>query len=76
MRRTRGTHGVGEGRGTQGLREPEQKRSIGRPKCRWKDDIKMGLTDTRWDGEDWIHLTQNTAKRQALLDTATNLQVP
>jgi hypothetical protein len=28
---------------------PEGKRPLGRPKCRWEDNIKMGLQDIGWE---------------------------
>jgi hypothetical protein len=28
--------------------KPEGKRSLGRPRCRWKDNIKMDLKDAGW----------------------------
>jgi hypothetical protein len=36
--------------------KPEEKRSLGRPRCRWVDNIKMDLTEMRWGGMDWIDL--------------------
>jgi hypothetical protein len=34
--------------------KPEGKRPLGRPRCRWVDNIKMDLTETGWDGVEWI----------------------
>jgi hypothetical protein len=39
--------------------KPERNRSIGRPRLRWVDDIKMNLREIRWDGMDWIDLVQD-----------------
>jgi hypothetical protein len=36
--------------------KPEGKRSLGRPRCTWVDNIKMDLREIRWDGVDWIGL--------------------
>jgi hypothetical protein len=36
--------------------KPEVKRSLGRPRRRWEDNIKMDLTETRWDGVVWTGL--------------------
>jgi hypothetical protein len=36
--------------------KPERKRPLGRPGRRWEDDIKMEVTEMRWDGVDWIDL--------------------
>jgi hypothetical protein len=35
------------------------KRPLGRPICRWVDNIKMDLRDIGWDGRNWIELAQD-----------------
>jgi len=35
---------------------PEVKISVGRPRRRWKGDIKMALKVTEWEGVDGIDL--------------------
>jgi hypothetical protein len=35
---------------------PEGKRPLRRPRCRWVDNIKMDLREIGWDGVDWIGL--------------------
>jgi hypothetical protein len=37
---------------------PEGKRPLGRPRCRWEDNIKMDLREVEWGGMDWIDLAQ------------------
>jgi hypothetical protein len=32
--------------------KPEGKRSLGRPRCRWVDNIKMDPGEIGWDGLD------------------------
>jgi hypothetical protein len=39
--------------------KPEGKRSLGRPRRRCVDNIKMELTETGWGGIDWIDLAQD-----------------
>jgi len=41
---------MGEGRGVHRVLvgEPEGKRPLGRPRCRWEDNIKMDLQ--KWEG--------------------------
>jgi hypothetical protein len=39
--------------------KPEGKRSLGRPRHRWVNNIKMGLIVIGWDGMDWIDLAQD-----------------
>jgi hypothetical protein len=36
---------------------PEGKRPLGGPRCRWVDNIKMDLREIGWDNMDWIDLT-------------------
>jgi hypothetical protein len=38
---------------------PEGKRSLGRPKRKWKDSIKMDLTEIGIDGANWVWLAQD-----------------
>ncbi|KAJ4447243.1 hypothetical protein ANN_09247 [Periplaneta americana] len=38
---------------------PEGKRSLGRPRRRWEDNIKMDLTKVGYDDRDWINLAQD-----------------
>jgi hypothetical protein len=52
------------------------KKPLGRPRCRWVDDIKMDLREIEWDGMDWIDLAQNRDLCMALVNTAMNLRVP
>jgi hypothetical protein len=37
----------------------EEKRPLGRPRRRWKDEIKMDLRETGWERLEWIHMAQN-----------------
>jgi hypothetical protein len=41
------------------LGKPEGKRSLGRPRHRWVDNIKMNLKDIGWDSMNWIDLAQD-----------------
>jgi hypothetical protein len=43
---------TGEGRGVYRVlvRRPEGKRPLGRPRCRWEDNIKMNLREMGIDG--------------------------
>jgi hypothetical protein len=34
-------------------------RPLGKPRCRWVDNIKIDLREIEWDGMDWIYLAQN-----------------
>jgi hypothetical protein len=36
--------------------KPEEKRPLGRPRCRWVDNIKMDLREMGWGDMNWIDL--------------------
>jgi hypothetical protein len=55
---------------------PEGKRPLGRPRCRWKDNIKIDLREIGIDGTNWIRLAQNRVQCQAFMNTVMNLRVP
>jgi hypothetical protein len=55
---------------------PEGKRSLGRPRRKWVDNIKTDVRDIRWGGMDWINLTQDRDQWRALVNTAMHLGVP
>jgi len=38
--------------------KPEGKRSLGRPKRRWEDNLLMDVRALGWESVDWIHLAQ------------------
>jgi hypothetical protein len=56
--------------------KPEGKRPLGRPRCRWVDNIKMNLLEIGWGGVDWIGLAQDRDNWRALVDAVMNLRVP
>jgi hypothetical protein len=58
------------------VRKPEGKRSLGRPRRRWVDNIKMDLTEIGWGGMDWINLAQYRNQWRSLVNTVMNLLVP
>jgi hypothetical protein len=37
----------------------EGKRPLGRPRCRWEDNIKMDLKEVGWWGMNWIELAKD-----------------
>jgi hypothetical protein len=61
MRWVRHVACMGEGRGVYRVLvgRPEGKRSLGRPRRRWEDNIKMDLREIGIDGANWIQLAQN-----------------
>jgi hypothetical protein len=54
----------------------EGKRPLGRPRCRWVDNIKMDLGEIGWGGRDWIDVAQDRDQWRALMNTVMNLRVP
>jgi hypothetical protein len=55
---------------------PEERRPLGRPRRRWKDNIKMDLRETGFGDVDWIHWAQDRDRWRALVNTVMNLRVP
>jgi hypothetical protein len=39
--------------------KPEGRRTLGKPRCRWVDNIRMDLGETVWGDVDWIGLAQD-----------------
>jgi hypothetical protein len=56
--------------------KPGGKRQLGRPRCRWIDNIKMDLLEIGVSVVDWIGLAQDRYKRRALVNSVMNLRVP
>jgi hypothetical protein len=51
--------------------KPDGKRSMGRSRRRWVDNMKIDFREIEWDGMDWIDLDQ----WRALVNTVMNLRV-
>ena len=68
---------MGEGRGVHRVLvgKPEGKRPLGRPRCRWEDNIKMDLQDVGGGFGDWMKLAQDRERWQALVSTVMNFWV-
>jgi hypothetical protein len=56
--------------------KPEGKRPLGRPRCKWVDNIKIDLTEIRWGGMDLIDLAQDRDRWMTFMNTVLNLRVP
>jgi hypothetical protein len=69
---------MGEGRDVYRVLvgKPEEKRPMGRPRCRWEDNIKMDLQGVGCGGMDWIELAQDRDRSRALVNAVMNLWVP
>ena len=55
--------------------KPEGKRPMGRPRCRWEDNINMDLQKVGCEGMDWIELAQNRDRWRALVNAVMNIRV-
>jgi hypothetical protein len=53
----------------------EGKRSPGRPRRRWVDNIKMDLREIGWDSVDWVDMAQDRDQWRAPVDTVLSLRV-
>jgi hypothetical protein len=56
--------------------KPEERRPLGRPRCRWLVDIEMDLGEIGWGGAGWIDLAQDMNRWRAPVDSVMNLRVP
>ena len=54
----------------------EEKRQLGRPMCRWENNIKMDLQEVGSVGTDLIDLAQDRDRQRALVNAVTNFRVP
>jgi len=56
--------------------KPEGKRSLGRTKRRWVDNIRTDLQEVCCRYMDWIGLAQDRDRWRALVSAVMNLRVP
>jgi hypothetical protein len=56
--------------------KPEGKRPLGRPRCRWIDNIKMNRLEIGLSVVDWIGLAQDRYRWRAVVNAVMNLRVP
>jgi hypothetical protein len=56
--------------------KPEGKRPLGRPRCRWVDNIGLDLGEVGCGDVDWIGLALDRNRWRALVNSVLNLQVP
>ena len=51
-------------------------RPLGRPMCRWEDNIRMDLKEIDINTRNWIDSAQDRNCWRALVNTTLNLRVP
>jgi hypothetical protein len=56
--------------------KPEGIRPLGRPRCRWVDNIKMDLREIACNGVDWIDMAEDRDQWRALVNMVLNLRAP
>jgi hypothetical protein len=54
----------------------ERKVPLGRPRCRWEDNIKVDLQEVGGVRGDWMKLAQDRDRWRALVGTVRNFRVP
>jgi len=78
MRRAGHVARMGEGRGVHRVLvgKPGGKRTLGRPRRRWEDNIKMDLQEVGGVRGDWMELAQDRDRWRALVGTVRDFRVP
>ena len=56
--------------------KPKGKRPLGRPRCRWENNIKMELQEMVCGYMEWIGLAQDRDRWRTLVSAVMNLRVP
>jgi hypothetical protein len=69
---------MGEDRGTYRVLvgKPEGKGPLGRPRCRWVNNIRMDLQAVGCRYVDWIGLAQDRDRWRTLVNAVMNFRVP
>jgi hypothetical protein len=55
--------------------KPEERRPLGRPRRRWEDNINVDLQEVGCGSRDWIELSRDRDRWQALVNMVLNLRV-
>jgi hypothetical protein len=56
--------------------KPEGKKSLGRPRRRWEENIRVDFWEVGCGGMDWMELVQDRDKWRALVNAVMNFRVP
>ena len=58
------------------LVKPQGKTPLGRPRCRWVDNIRVDLQEVECGYVDWIGLAQDRDRWRTLVSAVMNFLVP
>jgi hypothetical protein len=69
---------TGEGRGAYRILvgRTEGRRPLGRPRCRWENNIKVDLQEVGWVGMDWIDMAKDRDRWRDFVSSVMNIRVP
>jgi len=56
--------------------KPARKRTFGKPRHRWEDNIKMDLQEEGCGNMEWIDMAQDRDRGLSLVKAVMNLRVP
>jgi hypothetical protein len=78
MKWTGNVSGMGEGSGVYRVfvGKPEVKRPMGRPRCRWEDNIRANFQEVGFGSVDWIELVQAKYRCKTLVNAVMNIRIP
>jgi len=58
------------------VEKPEGKRTLGKPRCRWKNNIRTDIQEVELGGMDWVALAQDRDSWWSFVNAALNFWVP
>ena len=58
------------------VEKPEGKRPLGRPRCRWENNIMIDIQEVGFGVMDWIELAQDRDRWRALVNAVKGFRVP
>ena len=56
--------------------KPKGKRTLGRPRRRWEDNINMDLQELGCGGMNWLHLVEDRNTWRAVVSAVMNFRLP
>ena len=56
--------------------KPEGKKQLGRPRCRWEDNIKVDIQGVGYESLEWIELALDRDRWPSLVNAVMNFRVP